>query len=235
MQSKRKEELLAFCGQLGITMNNLELLNTALTHTSYAHESKEQPRPVHNERIEFLGDSVLSIIVSTYMYKNFPRLNEGELTKLRAHIVCETSLAQYARKISLGKYLRLGKGEDFSGGRERASILADAFESVLGAYYIDQGLPAAQKFLLGLMKTELDFICEHGIYSDYKTRLQEIVQKDGDVDIVYELVDASGPEHNKVFTTAVSIGGKVVGKGAGHSKKEAEQHAAKSALEKLKK
>ena len=214
MQSKRKEELLEFCRQLGITMNNLDILNTALTHTSYAHEAKEQPRPEHNERIEFLGDSVLSIIVSTYMYKNFPKLNEGELTKLRAHIVCETSLAQYAHKISLGKYLRLGKGEDLSGGRNRASILADA---------------------LGLMKQELDFICEHGIYSDYKTRLQEVVQKDGDVEITYELIDSSGPEHNKSFTTVVSVAGRVIGKGIGHSKKEAEQHAAKSALEKLKK
>ena len=235
MQSKRKDELLEFCGLLGITMDNLDLLNTALTHTSFAHESKEQPRPVHNERIEFLGDSVLSIIVSTYMYKHFPKLNEGELTKFRAHIVCETSLAQYAHKISLGKYLRLGKGEASSGGRERASILADAFESVLGAYYIDQGLAAAEKFLLGLMKTELDFICEHGIYSDYKTRLQEIVQRDGDVEISYELIDSSGPEHKKSFTTVVSVAGKIVGKGVGHSKKESEQHAAKSALEKLKK
>lgn len=235
MQSKRKDELLEFCGLLGITMDNLDLLNTALTHTSFAHESKEQPRPVHNERIEFLGDSVLSLIVSTYMYKHFPKLNEGELTKFRAHIVCETSLAQYAHRISLGKYLRLGKGEASSGGRERASILADAFESVLGAYYIDQGLAAAEKFLLGLMKTELDFICEHGIYSDYKTRLQEIVQRDGDVEISYELIDSSGPEHNKSFTTVVSVAGKVVGKGVGHSKKESEQHAAKSALEKLKK
>ena len=235
MQSKRKDELLEFCGLLGITMDNLDLLNTALTHTSFAHESKEHPRPVHNERIEFLGDSVLSLIVSTYMYKHFPKLNEGELTKFRAHIVCETSLAQYAHKISLGKYLRLGKGEASSGGRERASILADAFESVLGAYYIDQGLAAAEKFLLGLMKTELDFICEHGIYSDYKTRLQEIVQRDGDVEISYELIDSSGPEHNKSFTTVVSVAGKIVGKGVGHSKKESEQHAAKSALEKLKK
>ena len=235
MQSKRKDELLEFCKLLGITMDNLDLLNTALTHTSFAHESKEQPRPVHNERIEFLGDSVLSIIVSTYMYKHFPKLNEGELTKFRAHIVCETSLAQYAHKISLGKYLRLGKGEASSGGRERASILADAFESVLGAYYIDQGLAAAEKFLLGLMKTELDFICEHGIYSDYKTRLQEIVQRDGDVEISYELIDSSGPEHKKSFTTVVSVAGKIVGKGVGHSKKESEQHAAKSALEKLKK
>ena len=169
------------------------------------------------------------------MYKNFPKLNEGELTKLRAHIVCETSLAQYAHKISLGRYLRLGKGEDLSGGRNRASILADAFESVLGAYYIDQGLASAEKFLLGLMKQELDFICEHGIYSDYKTRLQEVVQKDGDVEITYELIDSSGPEHNKSFTTVVSVAGRVIGKGIGHSKKEAEQHAAKSALEKLKK
>ena len=165
MQDTRKEQLLKFCQSLGIEMHKLELLNSALTHTSYAHESKELPRPEHNERVEFLGDSVLSVIVSTYMYCTFPNLNEGELTKLRAHIVCEASLAEYARKINLGDYLLLGKGEGLSGGRERASILADAFESVLGAYYLDQGMEAARVFLLGLMKAELDFICTHGICS----------------------------------------------------------------------
>lgn len=233
MQDTRKEQLLEFCKSLGIKMHRLELLDTALTHTSYAHEAKKNPRPEHNERVEFLGDSVLSIIVSTYMYCNFPNLNEGELTKLRAHIVCEVSLAEYARKINLGKYLLLGKGEDLTGGRERASILADAFESVLGAYYIDQGMDAARVFLLGLMKTELNFICTHGICSDFKTRLQEVAQQKGDVDIVYELTGSKGPEHNKHFATIVSINGKQKGAGEGKTKKEAEQQAAKNALEKM--
>ena len=233
MQDTRKEQLLKFCQSLGIEMHKLELLNSALTHTSYAHESKELPRPEHNERVEFLGDSVLSVIVSTYMYCTFPNLNEGELTKLRAHIVCEASLAEYARKINLGDYLLLGKGEGLSGGRERASILADAFESVLGAYYLDQGMEAARVFLLGLMKAELDFICTHGICSDFKTRLQEVAQQKGDVDIVYELTGSKGPEHNKHFATIVSINGKQKGAGEGKTKKEAEQQAAKNALEKM--
>ena len=201
MQDTRKEQLLKFCQSLGIEMHKLELLNSALTHTSYAHESKELPRPEHN--------------------------------KLRAHIVCEASLAEYARKINLGDYLLLGKGEGLSGGRERASILADAFESVLGAYYLDQGMEAARVFLLGLMKAELDFICTHGICSDFKTRLQEVAQQDGDVDIVYELIGSKGPEHNKHFATIVSVNGKHIGSGEGRTKKEAEQQAAKSALEKM--
>lgn len=233
MQDNRKEQLLEFCQSLGIKMNSLEHLNTALTHTSYAHESKETPRPEHNERVEFLGDSVLSVIVSTYMYCTFPNLNEGELTKLRAHIVCEVSLAEYARKINLGEYLLLGKGEGMSGGRERASILADAFESVLGAYYVDQGMEAARKFLLGLMQAELDFICTHGICSDFKTRLQEVVQQGGEVEIVYELTGAKGPEHSKMFATTVAVNGKHIGSGEGRTKKESEQQAAKSALKKI--
>lgn len=233
MQEKRKEQLSKFCKSLGIKMHKLELLDTALTHTSYAHESKAIPRPEHNERVEFLGDSVLGVIVSTYMYCSFPNLNEGELTKLRAHIVCEGSLAEYARKIELGDYLLLGKGEGLSGGRERASILADAFESLLGAYYVDQGLDAAREFLLGLMKTELDFICTHGICSDFKTRLQEVAQQGGDVVIAYELIGSKGPEHNKSFATTVSLNGKQIGFGEGRTKKEAEQQAAKKALENI--
>ncbi len=233
MQDTRKAQLLEFCNRLGIEMNSLEFLDTALTHTSYAHESKETPRPNHNERVEFLGDSVLSVIVSTYMYCTFPNLNEGDLTKFRANIVCEVSLAEYARKMGLGEYLLLGKGEDMSGGRDRSSILADAFESVLGAYYLDKGIDAARVFLLGLMKKELDFICTHGICSDFKTRLQEIAQQDGDADIVYELTRAEGPEHDKHFATIVFINGKASGSGEGRTKKESEQQAAKKALEKI--
>ena len=233
MQETRKQQLQSFCQALGVQMHDLELLDMALTHTSYAHEAKQHPKPQHNERIEFLGDSVLSIIVSTYMYNNFPELAEGQLTKMRAHLVCEYSLFEYAKKIHLGDYLKLGKGEDFTGGRERPSILADAFESVLGAVYLDQGMEVARTYLLGLMQPEIDYICRHGIFNDYKTRLQEYLQRDGEVEITYRLLGSSGPEHNKVFTSEVIFEGKVVGKGQGHSKKDAEQHAAQQALKQL--
>ena len=233
MQETRKQQLQSFCQALGVQMHDLELLDMALTHTSYAHEAKQHPKPQHNERIEFLGDSVLSIIVSTYMYNNFPELAEGQLTKLRAHLVCEYSLFEYAKKIHLGDYLQLGRGEDFTGGRERPSILADAFESVLGAIYLDQGMEMARTYLLGLMQPEIDYICRHGIFNDYKTRLQEYLQRDGEVEITYRLLGSSGPEHNKVFTSEVIFEGKVIGKGQGHSKKDAEQHAAQQALKQL--
>ena len=233
MQETRKQQLQSFCQALGVQMHDLELLNMALTHTSYAHEAKQQPKPQHNERIEFLGDSVLSIIVSTYMYNNFPELAEGQLTKLRAHLVCEYSLFEYAKKIHLGDYLQLGRGEDFTGGRERPSILADAFESVLGAIYLDQGMDVARTYLLGLMQPEIDYICRHGIFNDYKTRLQEYLQRDGEVEITYRLLGSSGPEHNKMFTSEVIFADKVIGAGQGHSKKDSEQHAAQDALRKL--
>lgn len=233
MQKDRIQQLKSFCQELGIIMNDLELLDMALTHTSYAHEAKQTPKPQHNERIEFLGDSVLSVIVSTYMYNNFSELDEGQLTKLRAHLVCEASLYEYSKKINLGENLRLGRGEEQSGGRERPSILADAFESVLGAIYLDQGMEVAREYLLGLMREEIDYICTHGIYNDYKTRLQEYLQRDGEVSISYKLIDSSGPEHNKVFTSEVLLNKKVIGTGSGRSKKDAEQHAAKKALESL--
>lgn len=233
MQKDRIQQLKSFCQELGIIMNDLELLDMALTHTSYAHEAKQTPKPQHNERIEFLGDSVLSVIVSTYMYNNFSELDEGQLTKLRAHLVCEASLYEYSKKINLGENLRLGRGEEQSGGRERPSILADAFESVLGAIYLDQGMDVAREYLLGLMREEIDYICTHGIYNDYKTRLQEYLQRDGEVSISYKLIDSSGPEHNKVFTSEVLLNKKVIGTGSGRSKKDAEQHAAKKALESL--
>lgn len=233
MQKNRTQQLQAFCKWLGIEMHDLSLLDMALTHTSYAHEAKGMSKPQHNERIEFLGDSVLSVIVSTYMYNNFANLSEGQLTKLRAHLVCEGSLFEYAKKMRLGDFLLLGKGEELSGGRERPSILADAFESVLGAYYLDQGFAKAQEYLLGMMQKEIDFICTHGICSDYKTRLQEYLQRDGDVAIAYQLIGSTGPEHNKVFASEVLLKGKVIGSGSGRTKKDAEQQAAKNALEQM--
>ena len=233
MQDKRKQQLVGFCTTQNIQMHDLELLDMALTHTSYAHEAKQTPKPQHNERIEFLGDSVLSVIVSTYMFKNFPELAEGQLTKLRAHLVCEGSLYTFAKKIGLGELLLLGKGEELSGGRERPSILADAFESVLGAIYLDQGFTVAQRYLLTMMQSEIDYVCRHGIYTDYKTRLQEFLQRDGDVDISYQLLGSTGPEHNKIFTSEVSFEGKVIGVGQGRTKKDSEQHAAQQALMQL--
>jgi ribonuclease-3 len=233
MQEKRKQQLLAFCADLNVQMHDLELLNMALTHTSFAHEARQNPKPRHNERIEFLGDSVLSVIVSTYMYKNFPYLAEGQLTKLRAYLVCEGSLYEFAKRIHLGDMLLLGHGEALSGGRTRPSILADAFESVLGAIYLDQGFGVAQRYLLNIMRSEIDEVCRHGILSDYKTRLQELLQRDGDVDIVYRLLGTQGPDHNKIFISEVLYEGKVIGEGRGRTKKDSEQHAAQQALAKL--
>ena len=233
MQDKRKQQLAGFCASQNIQMHNLELLEMALTHTSYAHEAKQTPKPQHNERIEFLGDSVLSVIVSTYMFKNFPELAEGQLTKLRAHLVCEGSLYTFAKKIGLGELLLLGRGEELSGGRERPSILADAFESVLGAIYLDLGFAVAQRYLLTMMQPEIDYVCRNGIYTDYKTRLQEFLQRDGDVEISYQLMGSTGPEHNKIFTSEVSFEGKVIGVGQGRTKKDSEQHAAQQALMQL--
>ena len=233
MQDTRKQQLEGFCATQNIHMHDLELLEMALTHTSYAHEAKQTPKPRHNERIEFLGDSVLSVIVSTYMYKNFPDLAEGQLTKLRAHLVCEGSLYTFAKKIGLGDLLLVGRGEELSGGRERPSILADAFESVLGAIYLDQGFTVAQRYLLNMMQEEIDYVCRHGIYTDYKTRLQEFLQREGDVDISYQLLGSTGPEHNKTFTSEVSFEGRVIGVGQGRTKKDSEQHAAPQALAQL--
>lgn len=233
MQKYREEQLKEFCQLIGVQMCDLELLNMALTHSSFAHEVKKKHKPEHNERIEFLGDSVLSIIVSTYMFNNFPKLAEGKLTKLRAHLVCEASLYEYAKKIRLGEFLQLGHGEALSGGRERPSILADAFEAVLGAIYIDQGMEVARSYLLGLMTAEIDYICTNGIQGDYKTQLQEYLQKDGDVDLVYRVVSTSGPEHNKRFNTEVLLSGHAIGAGHGRTKKDAEQEAAKDAMERL--
>lgn len=175
---ERKAKLKEFCASLGITMHRYELLNLALTHTSYAHETVHYPHNEHNERLEFLGDSVLSLIVSTYLYQNFPSFDEGKMTKLRAQIVCETSLYQCAKRMNLGKYLRMGNGERASGGTMRPSILADAFEAVLGAYYLDQGFAAAKKYLLGLLEEEIKGVCSGLVMmGDYKSMLQEFCSR----------------------------------------------------------
>jgi ribonuclease-3 len=230
MDKKRKEDLTNLCKSLDIKMHDLELMNTALTHTSYAYESKKRPHPEHNERLEFLGDSVLSLVVSTYIYDKYTKKDEGYLSKLRAFLVCETTLAVFAKKMKLGDYLLLGNGELNVSGRERPSILADAFESVVGAYYLDHGLEEVKKFLYDIILKHIDALAKEGIDMDYKTRLQEEVQKNGVVDIEYDQLEAIGPAHERIFTMRVMVNRKERGRGSGRTKKEAEQQAAKVAL-----
>lgn len=204
------------------------LLEEALTHSSYANDQKNKNLKC-NERLEFLGDSVLSLVVSNYIFCNCPNLPEGELTKLRASLVCEKSLFKFAKMINLGKYLRLSKGERHNGGSQRPSILADAFEAVIAAIYIDGGMEAAQKHILRFTEPE---ILNHKTQSikDYKTNLQEIVQKNPGELLEYVLISESGPDHNKHFVVEVHLNSNVLGRGGGKSKKEAEQQAAREAL-----
>lgn len=230
MEEQRQKELEGLCRQLGMVMKDLHLLDMALTHTSYAYESKKNPRPQHNQRLEFLGDSVLSLVVSTHIYKTCPQMDEGELSKLRAFLVCEETLAQLATENHLGDHLLLGKGEINLDGEENPSILADAFESVLGAYYLDQGFAKVTELLGRLLISRIPELTADGIDRDYKSRLQEVVQKDGPVEIDYEQVSAEGPSHNRTFVMRVLVNQEERGRGRGRTKKEAEQRAAREAL-----
>ena len=217
----------AFEEILGYKFNDIRLLEQALSHSSYANEKKLASGS--NERLEFLGDSVLSIVVSDYIYKNL-NVPEGELTKLRASLVCEKSLYVFAKQIHLGDFLFLGKGEENTGGRERTSILADAFEAVIAAVFLDGGLEAAKKHILRFIPKDIDSR-KSVSFSDHKTILQEIIQKNPEEKVEYKLVGQSGPDHNKAFKVQVCLNSNVIGTGIGKSKKEAEQMAAKEALE----
>lgn len=231
--NQRIQALDALCKVLDITFNDFRILHQALTHTSYANESKNSG-VVHNERLEFLGDAVLDLIISDYLFRRFPNLFEGELTKARAIIVCEHTLSCRAAALGLGEYLLLGKGEAISGGRERISILADSFEAIIGAIYVDQGFHQASQFVLKQLHDDI-LLAERGeSVQDYKTLLQEVVQKSNDSKIAYEVTKESGPDHDKTFEVAVIINSNRLGCGTGRSKKEAEQQAAKKALLQLK-
>lgn len=208
---------------------NIKLLKNALTHSSYANELKV-PHITSNERLEFLGDAVLSVIVSDYIFSNCPELPEGDLSKLRAALVCEKNLAIYAKRIDLGNKLLFSNGEKRNGGGERPSILADAFEALIAAVYLDSDMETARKFVLSYVEPDIKNpknYCQR----DYKTQLQEIIQKNPEEKLTYVLIEESGPAHHKHFVVEARLNSNVIGKGNGKNKKEAEQQAAKEALE----
>lgn len=213
---------------IGYNFKNKKLLHEALTHSSYANENKNTK---FNERLEFLGDSVLSLIISTYLFDNCPNHKEGDLSRIRASIVCEKSLRIAGDIFFLNKFLFIGKGEEISGGRNKDSILADAFESLIGAIYLDSGLNDARIFIFKFMEKIINKALEGKLFEDYKTQFQELVrQKDKYSDINYVVVNTSGPDHEKVFTVCLYMNNIKLSTGVGKSKKEAEQNAAKEAL-----
>lgn len=213
--------------KIGYHFKNPSLLFRALTHSSYANESHSGLDS--NERLEFLGDSVLGIITADYLYSNYTHLPEGELTKLRAALVCETSLFQFASEIRLGQYLKLGRGEVHTGGRERPSILADAFEALIASIYLDGGMEEAKRFVLSFITRAIGG--HQNAFKDYKTTLQEIIQKNPEERLEYVLTGESGPDHDKRFEVEIHLNSNVMGRGVGKSKKQAEQEAAREALE----
>ena len=215
---------------IGYRFQNITLLQNALTHSSYANE-RWHDGLMSNERLEFLGDSILGMVVADYLYRNFPQRPEGELTKMRADMVCETSLAEVARKVNLGEHLLLGHGEEQGGGRERASILADAMESVIAACYLDGGMDAAKAFIERFILCNVPTGRLHN--KDHKTALQELVQQKKNQTLTYTLIGERGPDHDKEFSVEVCLNGNPIGTGIGSSKKRAEQDAARVALEKL--
>ena len=216
---------------LAYDFKDKNLIKTAITHTSFANEARG--RVDHNERLEFLGDSVLSLSVSEFIYKTYPKLPEGSMTKLRAGVVSEFTLAKIAKSMGLGKYLRLGKGEQINGGRHRDSILADAFEAIIAAIYLDGGLEPAKEFVIRCLADSIKSLSKSDGSWDSKTLLQELLQVSNKADIRYEIIAEDGPDHNKSFTAQISNNGKIIGTGQGKSKKEAEQMAAYNALKKI--
>ncbi|HEU4963055.1 MAG TPA: ribonuclease III [Bacilli bacterium] len=209
---------------LSISFENRKLLKQAFTHASYRNEHRTEVGQ-DNERLEFLGDAVLELLVSEYLYLKYTKMPEGELTRLRAAIVCEPSLVRFATKLEFDKYVRLGRGEEISGGRKRPALLADVFEAFIGAYYLDQGLQAARDFLNRFIVPDIQDI-NTPLLSDYKTMLQELVQREGLGVLTYTILEERGPAHNREFVAQVQLDSQPKGEGIGRSKKEAEQHAA---------
>jgi len=222
----------AFEKRIGYHFNDKKLLRQALTHSSYVYEIKTDPSAC-NERMEFLGDAVLELVISEYLYTSFPDMPEGELTRLRAAIVCETVLVDNARQLGIGDFLILGKGEESTGGRNRSSILADAFEAVAGAVFIDGGLIYAKKFILDNLSDDVENMKTVFKTVDCKSYLQEIIQRDSVIPVEYKIINESGPDHDKHFTVEAVHRGVILGGGGGRSKKEAEQNAAADSLKNM--
>lgn len=218
-------DLKEFQRHIGYEFKNEQLLRQALTHSSYANE-KHLKKLSDNERLEFLGDAVLELTSSEFLYSHYPKLTEGQLTKMRASIVCEPTLAMCTEELQLGKYLFLGKGEDQTGGRKRKSVLSDAMEAVIGAIYLDGGFANAKEFVLKYILTDIE---HKQLFYDSKTILQEVVQGEHE-QLTYVLLDEQGPDHDKTFTVGVLIGRREISIGTGHTKKSAEQEAAYQAL-----
>ena len=219
-------------GVLGIRFNNESLLKQAFVHRSYLNENPEFALP-SNERLEFLGDAILNFVTAEQLYSEFPELPEGELTTIRASLVCRQTLAEVASSLKLGDWLLLGQGEGTSGGKEKQNNLANAMEALIGAIYLDQGLPKAKEFILKQLKPLLERIKHGELSPNYKALLQELIQSEKHSPPTYRLIEAIGPDHDKQFTVEVLIEGKILGRGTGKSKKVAEMEAAKSAWEKL--
>ena len=215
--------------RIGYHFKDRALIRMALTHSSFANEQKINKQPDY-ERLEFLGDSVLEMVSSTYLYNNYPDKKEGQMTKMRASMVCEQALAFCARDFELEKYILLGKGEESTGGRHRDSIISDVMEAVIGAIYIDGGIEAAKKHIDKFILNDLE---NKQIFIDAKSVLQELVQKDSTKTLSYEICGESGPEHDKIFKSRVIVNGEILGEGEGHTKKAAEQQAAYQAVLKL--
>ncbi len=220
-----------FAKTIQIRISDVNLLVTALTHPSYA---QEQGMVENNQRLEFLGDAVLNLVVARYLYIAFPNQPEGVLTKIRAKVVCERYLAKFARALNTGDYLILGRGEENSGGRNRNSILADALEAVIGALFLDQGLEYTESFVLKHMQKDIDAVADGDFY-DFKSRLQELVQSTSRENVTYEILKESGPAHDRTFVAGVSFQSRLLATGVGKTKKEAEQKAAEEALKEFSK
>lgn len=218
---------------LNYKFNDLGLLKIAMTHSSYGNENNLSPTE-NNERLEFLGDAILNLIVSQYLYKKYPDYPEGELTKIRAKVVCESSLAYGAKNIGIGKSILLGKGEEMTGGRTRESILADATEALIGSLYLDSDFKTTNRILLEKFEVDIvNAVFKGNLFTDYKTELQERLQKNPNVKIEYVVLKEEGPDHNKIFHMDLYVEGENIARGKGKNKKEAEQMAAKQALRDL--
>jgi ribonuclease III len=232
LEKARFDELKNFSKRLQIPLGDGVVLNEALTHKSYAHERK-MSAGCNNEKLEFLGDSVLGLVISEHVFESYPNVTEGGLSKVKSVVVSAQVLSEKARSLHLGDFIRLGKGEEKTGGRNRPALLADALEAVIGAVYLVGGLPAAKKLVLGLLEEDVDHVFSGRIEKDYKTLLQEHYQKTQKLAPRYDVVREWGPDHNRNFEAACVVNGKAIATGVGKNKKEAEQSAARDAVLKL--